>query len=370
MLFCSQVAFFCLLKACCIGIMLRRWNAFFKKKQSKKQSSTYEHGAEIAEHMYNSSFTVTSFPRIHGTSAVLSVTIAEQDRCLSGSQDSNLLLNDITSGELLQCWNGHSKEITKVAYSPITDVYFSASRDKTVKIWKRGETFPVCQCIGHELVVTGVTVNKLGTLACTGSRDNTMRLWNCLTGSCIKKTPLAQNVITHVSWSNTSDMIAQSAEDKMVHIWDSRTLELVTSTMPKQHIQTWCDFSKDDRYFVSSSNGFSGNGCEATLWDARRVSQPICEFRGHYETVNACSFVTSGELYVATCSNDGTVRLWKPESGDCISVVTLPDAGSLTSLACDSKGQVVVSSAKAGIHLLSVLPSDDQNWRLVRTAEF
>ena len=48
-------------------------------------------------------------------------------------------------------------------------------------------------------------------------------------------------------------------------VWDSRAWQ-VTNTFPaKQYIQTHCDVSPNGNYLVSSSNGFGGQGCEATV---------------------------------------------------------------------------------------------------------
>ena len=48
-------------------------------------------------------------------------------------------------------------------------------------------------------------------------------------------------------------------------IFDSRSLQVTHTFQRKQHIQTWCDISNDNQYCVTSSNGFDGNGCEATV---------------------------------------------------------------------------------------------------------
>lgn len=51
----------------------------------------------------------------------------------------------------------------------------------------------------------------------------------------------------------------------MYRVWDSRSWQ-VTNTFPaKQYIQTHCDVSPNGNYLVSSSNGFGGQGCEATV---------------------------------------------------------------------------------------------------------
>ena len=52
-------------------------------------------------------------------------------------------------------------------------------------------------------------------------------------------------------------------------VWDSRSWQ-VTNTFPaKQYIQTHCDVSFNGHYMLSSSNGFGGQGCEATVRPGR-----------------------------------------------------------------------------------------------------
>lgn len=48
-------------------------------------------------------------------------------------------------------------------------------------------------------------------------------------------------------------------------IFDSRSLDVCRTFPRKQHIQTWCDISHCDNYCITCSNGFQGNGCEATV---------------------------------------------------------------------------------------------------------
>lgn len=66
----------------------------------------------------------------------------------------------------------------------------------------------------------------------------------------------------------------------MCRVWDSRSWQ-VTNTFPaKQYIQTHCDVSPNGNYLVSSSNGFGGQGCEATV----RPSVPFLYTRSENES--------------------------------------------------------------------------------------
>lgn len=147
----------------------------------------------------------------------------------------------------------------------------------------------------------------------------------------------------------------------------------MTNTFPaKQYIQTHCDVSPNGHYLVSSSNGFGGQGCEATvrprwrlvsqivkatkatpvddssfvclcnslgsielssklcsrrlflthtlpltvcfqLWDLRQPGCKVVEYRGHLQTTASCVFLPvppGGAAQVATSSHDGTIKIW------------------------------------------------------------
>ena len=48
-------------------------------------------------------------------------------------------------------------------------------------------------------------------------------------------------------------------------LFDMRNLNVVHTFTKKQYIQMSCDVSSDGNYCLTCSNGFGGNGCEATV---------------------------------------------------------------------------------------------------------
>jgi len=351
----------------------------FKKKKPKPVNGDMCHGDnECGNWSLSAAEGCKQFACIHGTSEVTSLASGEPLKCLSGAKNGDLAVFWHTTGEIIKKWRGHEKEVTKVACGGVNhQLYVSASRDKTACVWQRNsnsENFRQRRYSGHDMVVTGVTLSPSGSHLLTGSRDNTVRLWDVAGGQCIRMTTLAQNVVTHVCWSHGIDstMVAQSSEDKTVRLWDTRSLHVAVTTAPKQYIQTCCDLSgADDRLCLSASNGFGGSGCEATLWDLRACSRPVREFTGHFETVTGCCFVPSlTRLMAATCSNDGTVRLWDCESGVILATVSIPASGPLTSITANVDSTLYVSSFFAGIQVLSVKHNVSGTVDLQRTAAF
>jgi len=362
--------------------MLRKVSLMFQKKKSTSKHVNADMCCGDNECVSLSSAAVNAykqFIRAHGTSEVTSVAAADPLTCLSGTKSGELALCRHTTGEVIQKWSAHEKEIVKVACGGRNrELYASASRDRTICVWRCSSDYTEsdlqCRYSGHDMVVTGVTVSPSGSHMLSGSRDNSVRLWDVASGQCVRMMAMAQNVVTHVCWSRCSDswMVAQSSEDKTVRLWDARSLHVAITTAPKQYIQTCCDVSgADDRFCLSASNGFSGSGCEATLWDLRAAAQPLREFTGHFETVSGCCFVPSFSCFIAaTCSNDGTVRLWDCDSGVSLATVSISASGPLTSISANVDGSLYVSSFNAGIQLLSVRQNATRTIDLQRTAAF
>uniref|UniRef100_UPI00398E444A WD repeat-containing protein 31 isoform X1 n=2 Tax=Pristiophorus japonicus TaxID=55135 RepID=UPI00398E444A len=297
--------------------------------------------------------------------AVTSLASLTSEHCVSGGKDKTVVIYNWKSGGVQQKFMGHERDVTKVTCIFQSNRIFSASRDKTALMWdidcKAG---PLQEFTGHELVVTGLAVSPDGLQLCTGSRDNSLCIWDVETGDCLQNCSISRNLVTHICWVPAESLVIQTSEDKMIRIWDSRELQ-VTHTFPiKQYIQTHCDASSDGRYCITCSNGFSGEGCEATLWDLRQAKCKVCEYKGHVQTAAACIFLPSGTSslpLVATSAHDCTVKIWNRDTAVCVSSLCLDGAGPLTSLASGDGASLLCGSFNTGIHHLRVNQSNSSS---------
>uniref|UniRef100_A0A8C3CHG9 Small ribosomal subunit protein RACK1 n=1 Tax=Cairina moschata TaxID=8855 RepID=A0A8C3CHG9_CAIMO len=86
---------------------------------------------------------------------------------------------------------GHNGWVTQIATTPqFPDMILSASRDKTIIMWKltRDETnygIPQRALRGHSHFVSDVVISSDGQFALSGSWDGTLRLWDLTT--CLQK---------------------------------------------------------------------------------------------------------------------------------------------------------------------------------------
>ncbi|XP_035197497.1 WD repeat-containing protein 31 [Oxyura jamaicensis] len=288
--------------------------------------------------------------------AVTSVAALRADLCVSGGKDKSVVVCNWRSGAMLRRFVGHEHEVTKVTCALDSNRIFSASRDKTVMMWELHRTSgPSQHFSGHDLVVTGLAVSPDAAQLCTGSRDNTVCKWDIETGGCLGRAAVSRNLVTHLCWVPGEPYVIQTSEDKTVRMWDSRELQVAHMFPGKQHIQTCCDVSQDGRYVLSSSSGFAGEGCEATLWDLRQTRSQVREYKGHFQTTASCVFLPRGPALtssIATSSNDSKVKVWDQDTAACLATACLEGAGPLASLAVCDSSTLLCATFNSGIHLL------------------
>lgn len=333
-----------------------RFCAVMGKLQSKLKHSTYKYSRPdeiIEERIQTKAFQEYSPAHMDTVSVVAALN---SDVCVSGGKDKTVVAYNWKTGNVVKKFKGHEHEITKVTCIPNSNQFFSASRDRMVMMWDlHGSSQPRQQLCGHAMVVTGLAVSPDSSQLCTGSRDNTLLLWDVVTGQSVERASVSRNVVTHLCWVPREPYILQTSEDKTLRLWDSRGLQVAHMFPAKQYIQTYCEVSVDGHKCVSCSNGFGGEGCEATLWDLRQTRNRICEYKGHFQTVASCVFLPRALALmplIATSSHDCKVKIWNQDTGACLFTLSLDGSGPLTSLAVGDAISLLCASFNRGIHLL------------------
>ena len=102
---------------------------------------------------------------------------------LSGSSDKTLKPWDAATGELLRTFEGHSRAVWSVAFSPDGARVLSGSRDKTLKLWDAATGALLRNFDGHSGLVTSVAFSADASRIASGSSDTTARIWHAATGA-------------------------------------------------------------------------------------------------------------------------------------------------------------------------------------------
>eukprot|EP00937_MAST-01D_sp_MAST-1D-sp2_P002491 g2491.t1 len=308
----------------------------------------------------------------HGGSSVTALAGMDAACFLSGGRDGTLALCDWALGEVSARCVGHAGAVTDITVG--TTTVWSASRDRTLRQWRRGELqlagdaasvsasasasalasavasargpapvpTPVvahsacAELTGHELTVSACALLGGGQDAlCSGSRDCTVRLWDTATSSEVARAHRPRNLVTCLRALGAPPaaegagpgggaplLAVQGGEDLSLRVWDWRAAGAgAAGALEAQRFSGYVYFplcvdtaqaagGGGGTLLLTGSKGFNGAGCEVRLWDTRRTAAPVVVLSGHAQDVTACCFLGAEGRTAATASKDGTVRLW------------------------------------------------------------
>merc|ERR1712012_673883 len=209
---------------------------------------------------------------------------------------------------------GHGDSVTQIATTPqYPDMILSASRDKTLIMWKltRDETnygVPQRSLKGHGHFVSDVVMSSDGQFALSGSRDKTIKLWNTL-GVC-KYTIQVED--GHSDWvscvrfsPNTQNPIIVSAGwDKMVKVWNLANCKLKTNHIGHQGYLNCVTVSPDGSLCASG-----GKDKQTMLWDLNEGKHLYTLDGG--DIINALCF--SPNRYWLCAATGPSIQIWDLE---------------------------------------------------------
>ena len=289
---------------------------------------------------------------------------------LSCAEDCSVGLCSWAGCRLLERWHGHEKGVLRVLPMPQLKGAVSASRDTSIRLWRRGSPEAVQVLRGHELAVTALALNGGTGELCSGSRDSYVRLWDLGTAQSLRGRHISRNVVTCMAWIPGERQVLQGSEDLKLRLWDVRTLQPTATLEGNTYFPLACDCAGP--YCLTGSNGFDGDGCELRLWDRRKLEQ-VTVFGGHDQAVVGVAFLHSagGEgVCAASASKDGSVRVWDLLRGACIAETIVPGGASAlaTAVADEPHAQLYVGDSSGGMHAYRATGADGADLRLLATA--
>jgi len=284
-----------------------------------------------------------------GHGPVLSVEFAQNSKQVAfGTKAGVVCVWNITQGRVHRRFSGHSGPVYSVALSPDGTRLASASED-TARLWnlQTGEQLAVMG--GHEESIDGVAFSPTGDLVASSSGNRTIRLWHSATGE-IAREPL--QVVPVVVFPRQTSTVSRGVNFSS----DGETIAVITADMfsdsvlllrckteekfawlpvgPKAHSAR---FSSDGRSLVAAY----GRGIRLwTLFPDPKISPPV-DLRGHTGNVNWATF-SPDDRFVASASDDSTIRIWNAASGQSTVQPISEHASSVNSVAVSPDDGIIV----------------------------
>ncbi|KAF2744092.1 WD40 repeat-like protein [Sporormia fimetaria CBS 119925] len=115
------------------------------------------------------------------TAPIVSIAVSDSGKYLAtGDEDARLIIWDAESLTPLKLFTQHRAAVTSLSFRRGTEQLFSASADRTIKIWSASEMAYIETLFGHQDIVidiAGGLDETQETCVSVGARDRTARLW-------------------------------------------------------------------------------------------------------------------------------------------------------------------------------------------------
>ncbi|XP_063901336.1 WD40 repeat-containing protein SMU1-like [Zophobas morio] len=250
--------------------------------------------------------------------------------CMAFTRDSEMLVTGDAKGKLKvwkietgQCLRrferAHGNGITSVAFSRDNTFVVTASLDKTIKIHglKSGKTLKDFR--GHQSYVNCVIYSSDGNSLISASSDGTVKFWDVKTTSCIRTCKDFLNTHQEIS-VNSVHLLTQSKQpplgnDRFVVCNESSTLFIIN--LQGQIVKSFSSGKQKGGEFVCCTLSPRGT-CIYAVGEDKILYCFNLQTNKLEQTLEVSNSEVIGVVHhphqnlLATFSDDGEVRQWKP----------------------------------------------------------
>ncbi|KEP49004.1 tyrosine kinase family catalytic domain protein [Rhizoctonia solani 123E] len=141
-------------------------------------------------------------------------------RVVSGSYDKTIRVWDVEHGTaVIGPLDGHTESVSSVSVSPDGSQIASCSADKTIRLWdtRSGRTIGNL-CEGHTSWVNSVAFSPRGTYVASGDGDNTVRVWDIRSSRQVQLYEEHTGSVFSVAFSPCGQYIASGSHDTKIII--------------------------------------------------------------------------------------------------------------------------------------------------------
>jgi WD40 repeat protein/transcriptional regulator with XRE-family HTH domain len=193
------------------------------------------------------------------------------------------LLPDVKNRILIRTLHGHTRPVTDCAISPDGTWIVSASEEGTLRLWDVHSGALRFILERHAAPVTCCAITPGGNRIISASSDGTIKIWNAYTGSELLSFHGHDNAVTRCEVSPDGAWFVSASQDGTLKLWN-----------------------------ISSIN---------TLPPRRGYRVPVIRvLQGHEGAVRGCAISPDG-TWIASVSDDRTLRTWNAHTGSPLSVV-------------------------------------------------
>jgi WD40 repeat protein len=174
--------------------------------------------------------------------------------------------------------------------------------------------------------ILALALSKDGKKLAAGGCDRLVRVWDLTPGYA--KAKLEQSIENHADWvfgvafSPDGKFLLTASRDKTAKVWDLKAKESVATFPDHQNGVYAVAITPDGKYGISAGEDNNVRYWEATD-AAKKIGKQVRTGGGHGKAVfRIATHADAKTPLLATCSADGTVRLWNPVNGGALKTLS------------------------------------------------
>ena len=210
----------------------------------------------------------------------------------------------------------HDDWVWAVAFRRRDSQLATASRDKTVKLWKWDGTAlaPVRTLQPHSAGVAAIAYSPDGAVIAAATTDGMLYLWDVESGQLRKSSRVSWQELRALAFSPDGKTIAVGGFDKRVELRSAEKLESVGALRGHKEWVWSVAFTPDSKTLVSGGGHFdfasitSNRPGELKLWDLATLQERL-SLEGHERGVRCVALSDDGKT-LGSGDFAGVARLW------------------------------------------------------------
>ncbi len=263
-------------------------------------------------------------------------------RLATAGNDGFIILWDTTSLELITPLNGQDGAVNDIAFHPDGQRLIAAYASSAVRLWDISNRRSELRLLGHEDSVNAVSSSHDGNRFASAGEDGRIIIWNSDTGaSLFSIEPFLGNddrpiAINALAYSSDDSRLLAANSNGTAALWNTSDATLILRVaghaVPLEDVA----YSPDGKLFATASSDNT-----AKVWNAA-TGQALYTLTGHSNGVTAVAFHPT-EAQLITASSDGTARLWRTEAGLSPQILS-GHTGNILAIAFSADGRFLATA--------------------------
>ncbi|HAG80859.1 MAG TPA: protein kinase [Cyanobacteria bacterium UBA12227] len=237
---------------------------------------------------------------------------------------------------LLKTLSGHNSFVNYLEISSDKQTLFSASVDKTIKVWDLSTGKTIRTLEGHTSLVNYLVISPDGQKIFSASADKKIKIWDIDTGKEIRTLQGHTSSVNYLEISSDGQKLFSASADKTIKMWESDTGKEIRTLQGHTSFINSLVISPDGETLFSASADKT-----IKLWNITTGEQ-IQTLQGHTSFINSLAITPDGQILVSGGA-DKTIKLWNVGTGQ--EIRTLRDSSFVNYLVINPDGQTLLSGS-------------------------